>query len=193
MSGLGGSDPHGGRRVGLLPQGGSHSSGSPTYVAPEGLPCCFLPCQVVLKTTTELAAGLTWAQDRGPAWQMQGMGGPPAPTHWGSVRGSSCSTVTHRSGCSAGLAPSGPPCPQRPAGLGCPTAPRPHRRPGGSGQCRWAGGHPLCLHQATSTLQEGGQKPAQAQKGLGSRFELCSGCVTSLGLSLLVCTTETIS
>lgn len=52
---------------GLLPPGGSHSSGRPMYVAPEGPPCCFLPCRVVLETTTELAAGLTWAQDRGPA------------------------------------------------------------------------------------------------------------------------------
>lgn len=52
------------------------------------------------------------------------------------------------------------------------------------------GGGPLS--QATKLLQERGQKPSQAQKGLGSRFKACSG-MASLSLSFSICTMGFIS
>lgn len=111
------------------------------------------------------------------------------PTHWGSVRGSSCSTVTHRSARSAGLAPSEPPCPLRPARQGYPAAPPLLGRPGGGGGQQGAGQETSPTPgQATSSPpeeeDEGRQGPEagtllEAQKGLGSGFELGSACVTS--------------
>lgn len=90
------------------------------------------------------AAALGAAHAR-PARPCRGhSGGPACPTHWGRVRGSSCSTGTRRSGHSAGPAPSEPPCPPRPAGPGCPAPPPPHGRPGGgaasSSTRGWKGG-----------------------------------------------------
>lgn len=111
-----------------------------------------------------LGAGWGLGRDprgRGACWGLGRRAGQP--THWGSVRGSSCSTGTRRSGCSGGRAPSAPPCPRRPAEPGCPAAPQPHGRPGGGGQQGRRGTLPLPPPQPGHLLLLGGAPRQQTR------------------------------